>query len=58
MPKKPIRSPRKRSQTDDPKGERRAMDSAMSLTRRDAKGLVKTRKYRAELDPKTGRPRR
>jgi len=58
MARKPIKHGRQRSQTDDPKGERRAADAAIGSGRLEVVRLIQGRKYRAELDPKTGRPKR
>src|ERR1700730_7470940 len=58
MAKKTIKNQRQRSKLDDPKGARRSMDAEMSYARREATGRIETTKYRAELDPKTGRKRR
>ena len=58
MAKKTVKNQRQRSKLDDPKGARRSMDAEMSYARREAKGRIETTKYRAELDPKTGRKRR
>jgi hypothetical protein len=58
MAKKPIKHLRQRSQTDDPKGERRAADAAVGMARQEMTHAIKGRTYRAELDPKTRRPKR
>jgi len=49
-----IRSPRE----DDPKGDRRNAVAAMSEQRQEGRRRFRDRKYHAELDPKTRRPKR
>ena len=47
-----------RSQADDPKGDRRNAVAAMSEQRQEARRRIRNRKYHAELDPTTRRPKR
>jgi hypothetical protein len=58
MAKKAIKRPRQRSQNDDPKGVRRAADANVGMARQERTYAIKGRKYKAEIDPRTGRPKR
>jgi len=58
MAKKPIRSVRRRSNLDDAKGARRSADALVGEERAKNVRRVERAKFRAELDPRTRKPKR
>jgi hypothetical protein len=58
MAKKQNSSVRRRSNLDDPKGARRSADLIVGTERVENVRRIETAKYRAEIDPRTRRPKR